>query len=65
MAILIRIFDAVYGSKKGNNREMVWLFIHTPTHLVCVIWRGYENTGGSSKEGSKNNHRIQNKPTSA
>lgn len=44
-------------NSNGNmqeKKEIVWLFKCTPVHLC---------TGGSSKEGSKSNHRIKNKPT--
>lgn len=44
--------DKLIRQHAGKKREMVWLFIYTPVHLC---------TGGRSKEGSKNNHRIKNK----
>lgn len=47
--------DELKWQHAEKKREMVWLSIHAPVHLLC--------TGGSSKEGSKNNHSIKNKET--
>lgn len=45
--------DELKWQHAEKKREMVWLSIHAPVHLLC--------TGGNTKEESKNNHSIKNK----